>query len=343
MRESCKKSIVARNDCLYQPCSADYENRFLNNSDVRCFVIKNNVIFVQNTTLMSKIITEVTPLSEHDCFYLVDRNKAEFDYPVHKHEELEINFVTNCKGCQRIVGDSIETLDYFDLVIVGSNVEHGWLQNGVLPGQDMREITIQWVCCNGENDFLKKNQFASIRNLLMHARNGIAFGQKFTRSLLPRFEELVAPQPGFMRYLKLLEILFLMSVSDDWHQLSTIAFANVSDNSNSRRIRKIKEHIGKNYTETLRLDELAAMVNMTPSAFSRFFKSRTNQTLSEYIIDIRIGHAIRHLVDTTMTSSEICYACGFNNISNFNRLFRKKKGCSPMEFRENYIKTKIIV
>lgn len=93
----------------------------------------------------------------------------------------------------------------------------------------------------------------------------------------------------------------------------------------------------------LRLDDLASLASMSPTAFSRFFKLRTGRTLSDYIVDIRIGHAARRLVDTTMTSAEICYECGFNNISNFNRLFRKKKGCSPKEFRDNYLKTRIII
>jgi len=292
---------------------------------------------------MNKVITEITPLSEYDCLYLVDRYKAGFDYPIHKHGEFEINFVTNCKGCQRIVGDSVETLDFYDLAIIGPNIEHGWLQNDVAQSADLREITIQWNQQPTDNNYLNKNQMASIRDFFINAKKGVAFGQDFIKSLLPRFEELVAPQPGFMRFLKFQEIIFLMSITDDCHSLSTTAFANIADSSTSRRIKKIKDYINKNFAEELRLEELADMVNMTSTAFSRFFKSRTNQTLSDYIIEIRIGHAIRLLVDTTMTSSEICYMCGFNNISNFNRLFRKKKGCSPMEFRDNYIKTKIII
>lgn len=292
---------------------------------------------------MGKVLTEITPLSEFDCFYLVDRYKEEFDYPIHKHLEMEINFVTDCKGCQRIVGDSIETLDYYDLAVIGPNIEHGWLQNGVPQKQNMREITIQWDQSPSSAEYLNKTQMASIREFFVQAQKGIAFGQKFIKSMLPHFEALVAPQPGFLRFLKFQEIIFYMSVTEDKHPLSTTSFANLSESSNSRRIKKVKDYINSNFDKPLYLDELAAMVNMTPPAFSRFFKSRTNQTLSDYIIEMRIGHAIRLLVDTTMTSSEICYSCGFNNISNFNRLFRKKKGCSPKEFRTNYVKTKIIV
>jgi AraC-like DNA-binding protein len=85
------------------------------------------------------------------------------------------------------------------------------------------------------------------------------------------------------------------------------------------------------------------MVGMTDSAFSRFFKQRTGKNLNEYIVDVRLGHAARLLVDTTHTVAEICYETGFNTVCNFNRLFKKRKGCNPTEFRDKYRKTKIIV
>ena len=85
------------------------------------------------------------------------------------------------------------------------------------------------------------------------------------------------------------------------------------------------------------------MVGMTPVSFSRFFRLRTGKTLSDFIIDIRLGYATRMLIDTAKTVAEVCYDCGFNNISNFNRMFKRKKGCSPKEFRENYQKKKNLV
>ena len=292
---------------------------------------------------MNKILTEITPLSDSDCFYLVDRYKHQFDYPIHIHKEYELNLVSNCAGCQRIVGDSVEILDYYDLVIVGRDLEHGWQQNGVTHKDRMREITIQWDSSALSGDMLLKNQFSSIKNLLDRTKNGVTFDQNTIRQLLPKFEELVTPQPGFMRYLKFLEILFLLSVCEGSRTLSTTSFSNVEESENSRRVKRVKDFIAANYTEQLTLEQLSSLAGMTPTSFSRFFKTHTGQTLSDHIIDIRLGHAIRLLVDTNMTSSEICYKCGFNNLSNFNRLFKKKKGCSPMEFRLKYIKTKIII
>jgi AraC-like DNA-binding protein len=113
--------------------------------------------------------------------------------------------------------------------------------------------------------------------------------------------------------------------------------------SESRRVLKVKDYINTHINDELRLEQLANLVSMTPTAFSRFFKLRTGKTFSEYIIDIRLGHAARLLLDTTDSVSEICWDCGFNTLSNFNRLFRKRKGCSPTEFREKYCKTKVIV
>ena len=95
--------------------------------------------------------------------------------------------------------------------------------------------------------------------------------------------------------------------------------------------------------EEIRLAQLAEIAGMSPSAFSRFFKLHTGRNLSDYIIDIRLGYAARKLVDTNHSISEISFECGFNNLSNFNRIFKRKKGYSPSEFRENYHKTRVIV
>ena len=138
-------------------------------------------------------------------------------------------------------------------------------------------------------------------------------------------------------------ILYELSKFDDARELASSTFAKVAVSSESRRVLKVKDYISKHINDDLRLDQLADLVAMSPSAFSRFFKLRTGKNLSEYIIDIRLGHAARRLVDTIDSISEICWSCGFNNLSNFNRLFRSRKGCTPTEFREKYQKTKIIV
>ena len=139
-------------------------------------------------------------------------------------------------------------------------------------------------------------------------------------------------------------ILYELSMfTKEARTLSSSSFARIEVQSDSRRVQKVQDYINRHYQEEIRLGTLANMVGMTEVSFSRFFKLRTGKSLSDYIIDIRLGHATRLLVDSTMAIAEICYECGFNNLSNFNRIFKKKKSCSPKEFREYYRKKRIVI
>lgn len=291
---------------------------------------------------MDKIITEITPLEEKDCFYLVDRNKEVFNYPLHKHVELELTFEENCEGTRRIVGDNIEELGKFDLALIGSNLEHTWEQN-VGESRQMREVTIQFSPELFGDSLLSKEQMASIHQLLERSRNGVAFGINAIMRIYSKINEVAQAKPGFYRFIKLLEILYELSLDQDYHILASNSFAHTKQTPDSRRVRKVEEYIDQHFKEEIRLQTVSDLAGMTPTAFSRFFKIRTGKTLSDYIIDIRLGYAARLLVDTTTSVVEICYESGFNNVSNFNRIFKKRKGCSPTTFRDNYHKNKILV
>ncbi len=291
---------------------------------------------------MNSVITEITPLSEKDCFYLVDRNKTTFDYPIHCHEDLELNFVSNCRGARRVVGDSIEPLGDYDLALIGCRLEHCW-EHDKCDYTDKREITIQFSSKLLSEELLEKNPMKPIQELMRRSVNGLSFGMGTILQLYSRLDDLTKEQPPFLRLLKFLEIIYYLSIAEDSRELATSSFSQSSATSDSRRVMKVKEEIDKRYASHLTLEELASIAGMTPTAFSRFFRKRTGRTLSDYIIDIRLGHAARKLVDTTMTIAEICYDCGFTNLSNFNRAFKSKKGCSPKTFRDNYLKTKLLV
>jgi transcriptional regulator GlxA family with amidase domain len=120
------------------------------------------------------------------------------------------------------------------------------------------------------------------------------------------------------------------------HTLSDATFNNAEFSYNSRRIGKAVDYMNQNFHKPVTLTEVAKLANMTEVSFSRFFKTRTGITFMDSLLEMRLGHASRLLIDTTQSVSEVAYNCGFNNISNFNRLFKKKKGCTPKEFRENY-------
>lgn len=291
---------------------------------------------------MSNTITEITPLSEKDCFYLIDRRKSEFTYPLHVHQEYELNFVEGCRGARRIVGDSMEELGDYDLVILGGGLEHTWEQHNCYS-DSIREVTIQFSPDLFGEVLLGKNQMASLRELFENSQNGIAFSMPAIMRIYKHLDDLLQTRPGFYRVIKLMELLYELSLEEDFHVLATSSFANVNHSADSRRVRKVEEYIRENFKQDIRLQTLADLVGMTTTSFSRFFKLRTGRTVSDYIIDIRLGHAARMLADSTTSVVEICYECGFNNVSNFNRIFKKRKGCPPTVFRTTYTKRKLLV
>ena len=290
------------------------------------------------------VLHEITPLSENDFMYVADRHKKEFTYPIHNHEIFELNFVENGAGCQRIIGDSTEIISNLDLVLITSpDLEHGWEQHEC-HSEDIHEVTIQFKL-----DFespvtpFQTNPFKSVLIMLTRAKRGLAFPQEAILTVYHRIIRLSKIEEGFLAVQEFFSILYDLSKFDNAKELASSAFAKIEMDSDTKRVLKVKNYIDEHYKEEISLEQLANIAGMTSAAFSRYFKLRTGKKLSEYIVDTRLGHAARRLIDTTDAVSEICWATGFNTLSNFNRLFRKRKGCNPTEFREKYQKTKVIV
>jgi len=289
------------------------------------------------------IMREITPLSDRDCFYIADRHKTEFTYPIHCHSEFELNFTEHAAGVHRIVGDSSEIIGDYDLVLItGKELEHVWEQYEC-TSKEIREITIQFSSDLFSKSFVNKNQFNSIHKMLEKAQRGLSFPMQAIMKVYNWLDRLASEKQGFYAVMKFLCILYELSLYDDAKLLSSSSFAKIETYSDSRRVQKVQRYISGHYREDIRLVTLADMVGMTPVSFSRFFRLRTGKTLSDYIIDIRLGYATRMLVDSTQTIAEICYDAGFNNLSNFSRMFKRKKECSPKEFRENYRKKKVVI
>lgn len=290
-----------------------------------------------------RIIHEITPLMGKDVLYIADRHKKEFTYPIHNHSVYELNFVENAKGVRRIVGDSQEVIGDYDLCLITSpDLEHVWEQNEC-HSDDIREITVQFDFSMSDDTLFGRNPYASITRMMQEAKKGLSFPLQAIMKVYGMLDTLSSVKDGFYAVQQFLTILYELSRCENARTLASSSYAKVTVEDDSRRILKVKNFISKNYMDELRLPELASLAGMSSSAFSRFFKLHTGRNISEYIIDLRLGYAARMLVDTDKCISEIGFDCGFNNLSNFNRIFKKKKGCSPSEFRESYHKTRIIV
>jgi len=292
--------------------------------------------------MKTKLMREITPLTQSDCFTIFSRVKSAFDFPLHYHEEFELNFIQNAKGARRVVGDHIEEIDELELVLVGSNLQHAWFTHR-WTSREIREITIQFHKDLFDEKFLRRNQLSFIRTMLEKSLRGILFSRETAQALAPRIIEL-NQKHGFDSVLELMSILHDLSISRNMRILSDASFTNHDQYTyNSRRIEKTLEYMNQNFDKSITLSEVARLANMSDAAFSRFFKQRTGNTFIDSLTEIRLGHASRMLIDTTQSIAEVAYNCGFNNISNFNRIFKKKKGCTPKDFRESFSGTRIFI
>lgn len=292
---------------------------------------------------LSNIFREITPLSSEDCFVVMNRVKSQFTYPLHVHPEFELNFIENAKGGQRIIGDSFEEIDDLELCLIGNDsLEHTWVKHNCVS-QSIHEITIQFNKELFLENFLTKKQFRSISVMFENAKKGIVFSLPTILKVKDKLNSITTNPNGFYSVIELLVILHELSIDPNSRTLSSSTFTRFDDSSDSRRVQKVIDYLNINYPKALRLSDVAAYVNMSEVSFSRFIKKRTGKNYIEYLNDLRLGIASRSLVNSTRTISEISFECGFNNLSNFNRLFKKRKGYTPKEFREKYSKMRILI
>ena len=292
---------------------------------------------------MANVLREITPITDKDCFYIVERHKSEFTWPIHSHAEYELNFIERGRGVRRVVGDSIEEIGDYELTLItGDGLEHAWEQ-GNCTERDIREVTIQFSPGLLDSNLLSRNQFASIRKMFEQARRGLTFSLSAIIRVYNLIDSLASKEERMDQFLDMIKILHDLSLDTGARTLASHAFAQTGYDGESRRVNRVKDYIARHYKEEIKLETLAALVAMAPSAFSRFFKQRTGRGPLDYLIDVRVGVAARMLVDTSTSVSEICYACGFNNLSNFNRTFKARRGYTPRDFRALFTKNRIYV
>jgi len=290
---------------------------------------------------MNTLYREITPLSPHDCFTVFSRDKTEFDFPLHCHDEFELNYIKGARGAKRIVGYHMAEIEDNELVFVGGNLPHAWFTNHC-KGARIHEITVQFHRDLFDDKFLNRNQLSNIRGLLERSAQGILFPEETVLQVAPRLEFLSANR-GFDSVLELMSILQELSLSNGMQLLSKATPVEGNPDLRSRRLEKAFAFIRNNYDKDISLKDAADSVNMPEVSFSRFIKKSTGRTFIESLNDIRLGHATRLLINTTFTIAEISYRCGFNNLSYFNRVFKRRNGCTPSEFRENYEGSKVFI
>ncbi len=285
------------------------------------------------------IFKEITPLTPDDCFKVFNRRKAAFDYPLHYHAEYELNYIRNAHGALRIVGDHCSTISDHELVLVGPNLYHGWEQ-GNCRSNDIHEVTIQFHDDLFPDTLLKRNVMLNIRNMLDLSRHGITFSQVATERIGSHIESL-SVRDGFHSFLEFISILDALSNPLNHKQLSEKTGS--SGFIGSRKLRDVYNYIHQHLNEKIKLEDIAGSMNMTSITFCRFIKSQTGKPFVTFLNELRVGNAARMLIETVDNILDIAIACGFNNQANFNRVFKRIKGCTPKDFRKNSAGIKRIV
>jgi len=272
---------------------------------------------------------EVTPVTSEDLFVVLNHYNAKFDFPVHFHPEYEINLVLYSKG-KRIIGDSIIDYNSPDLVLIGPNTPHAWTGN--VNNRNAQVVTIQFDGNFFNEKMLNKKFAASIRSMFEKSARGILFPAETIDKLQGRLIKL-SEMHGFDSFMGFLSILYDLSISRNQTILASQGYVGQFDTNNSRRISKVISYLQENLINDIKIKQVADLVNMSETAFSHFFKKRTQRSFTEYLTDMRISYAARQILETDRNISEICFISGFNNLSNFNRTFKGRYGCTPCELR----------
>lgn len=277
-------------------------------------------------------------LPERKLYDIVDVKLKHFEVPWHFHPEIELMLITSGKGT-RFIGDSIESFEPGDLVMVGANLAHVWKNSADHYLEETDCVAACTYCVFREDSFGKEffnipeNQ--KIRDLVSRSERGIKFGRKVAAEVSDIIKS-SASKKGIEQFIALMTILNILSNTDDYSYLSTIGFNGKIQTFDLNRLNRVLEYVMENFRNDIKLEDVAAEASMSPTSFCRYFKNRTNKTVMQFINEIRIGYAHKMLLETQYNVEQICYECGFKNVSNFYEQFQKVTGTSPFKFRKEH-------
>lgn len=266
-------------------------------------------------------------------------DEREFDFfipPLHYHPEYELTLIVKSFG-QRQIGDNIENFSEGDLVLIGNNLPHVWKNDAVFfsgkPHMKAQAIVVKFLYDFAGSEFFNRSEMTEIRNLL---EKKAAFGVKLLGHLRDDVERIMLKLPQLdetERFIQLLQILHLISKSKDYRLLASISYRS-QKTKNTHRLNMVLDYVMDHYNEELTLEKIASHISMNKNAFCRFFKTGTHKNLFTVINEVRIGKACQHLTETDMNVLQVCFASGYNNISNFNKVFKDITGMTPLSYRK---------
>ena len=267
-----------------------------------------------------------------------NEERPHFTVPWHFHPEIEILFVVKSSGTS-YVGDGIHRFTEGEISIIGENVPHWWKSDPkYMDGKDTSGIKVLILQFNKkifDPNFISLPEMKSIKEFLEKAQRGIQFVSKSRKALGEQITK-IFQLSGIQRLTELILLLEMMSGTKDYKYHASIGYSKTINTYDFYRFNKIHEHIILNFNKPIKLEDVANTVNISPTAFCRYFKKHTGKTFLSFLNEMRIGHACKLMVEGKMPISIASMESGFNNLSHFNDQFKRVMKLTPSEYKSAY-------
>jgi len=262
-----------------------------------------------------------------------------FITPFHFHELCEMNYVVESFG-KRIVGDNISNFSSGDFVLMSSNLPHIWY-NDSLYFNDSSLAPAKAIVTYFSPDFLtglsNDNQYASrIQDLLDKAKRGVRFFGNTQKNAIEKLHAITDKNP-LEKIIDFLAIINLLLESKEFECLASVGYYHTFNEKDTQRMNNVYQYLIKNFSETISLSQIASVANLTPPAFCNFFKKKTQKSFTEFLNELRVGHACKLLQNQELSISDVCFQSGYQNMTNFNNFFKKITKQTPSQYRKEFI------
>lgn len=289
--------------------------------------------------VVKKTAIQKTRIPESSIFFIRELHERHFDATWHAHSEYQLFLVEEGTGT-KFIGNTVKPFDGGDLTFLGPNTPHLWRSDECYfdPQNDKisRGLVIYF---NGASlgQLIEKQEFDQLRILLEKVRRGMEIQGETARQTSVLMHELVHMH-GMESIIHLLKILDLLAKSKEYHLLHDDTVQYKLKDVETNRINTVYNYAAKHFKYKITLDEVATLLNMTPTSFSRYFTMKTSKSFSYFLTELRIRNACKQLAtEEAKTIAQICYESGFNTLSNFNKQFKTFIGMTPTEYRQKFL------
>jgi AraC-like DNA-binding protein len=277
---------------------------------------------------------------ENKSFHIQEDFLVHFYDSLHYHPEVQLTLIIKSEGTV-IAGDNVSPFEAGDVFLIGPGLQHLFLDKADASHSDkqgVHAISIFFKLNAFGKDFFNLPENKLINELLQKSSRGLKFICARRQQVAKKIEELKQKQ-GPELLIDFLDILNMLSKAEGFKFISSASAVKKKSEFEDERLEKIIRYIMDNFSREITLEDVSDVSNMAPASFCRFFKKRTRKTFVMFATEVRIGHACKEFLSTNNNINQVAYHCGFNNISNFNRQFKRITGLTPSEYVKKIVRT----